>query len=535
MRQADAEMEDRRRHPLQRRASDRTPIGRIIGPIEYAFGTGDHVWAAELLERNPIVAWYGLSPERFGEIVSTLIREGVPCGGFVRMMAGMLGLVESAPGADALGAEPALGTDAGPGLEPASGGVPPGAAEMIVQTFMLRVAGRPVEALRISSELGQRIGTLQPFFAASPRWSLFSAVQHGLTAMLAGEPVEALRSFTQARLQPEQAELSFLVRDACVKSAVIEALYGDPERSRVLLEEADGIRRTESWAEALIDTDRKLVEALIEPDDAERLRRFDAIPLRTVGEMWPFYVEGLHWILRMAGKHGEVAHRLRMLEQMPFPRVEGQGISGSVLGLAAASNALVAGNLVEARQQIERADGSLPVTRLGAALVELAAAKPKKALQLVQDLHRRIHGMRTLEVWRFAVLAEAHFALDARDESREVLGFALDLPGGLREQEVLRFSRDVRAFAEAELEGWPRADAGESPDHGLFPRSGEALTDREFDVLRELASGRSREEIARSQFISMNTLKAHLRSIYRKLEARSRTAAVLEAERRGLI
>jgi len=54
-------------------------------------------------------------------------------------------------------------------------------------------------------------------------------------------------------------------------------------------------------------------------------------------------------------------------------------------------------------------------------------------------------------------------------------------------------------------------------------------------VLRELASGRSREQIARSQFISMNTLKAHLRSIYRKLGVGSRAAAVLEAERRGHI
>nr|WP_243752036.1 LuxR C-terminal-related transcriptional regulator [Leucobacter weissii] len=65
--------------------------------------------------------------------------------------------------------------------------------------------------------------------------------------------------------------------------------------------------------------------------------------------------------------------------------------------------------------------------------------------------------------------------------------------------------------------------------------SGEALTARELDLLRELAGGSSREGIAKSRFISVNTLKAHLRSIYRKLGVGSRAAAVLEAERRGIL
>lgn len=54
-------------------------------------------------------------------------------------------------------------------------------------------------------------------------------------------------------------------------------------------------------------------------------------------------------------------------------------------------------------------------------------------------------------------------------------------------------------------------------------------------MLAELARGLSREEIAKAQFISINTLKAHLRSVYRKLGVNSRAAAVLEAERRGLL
>jgi DNA-binding NarL/FixJ family response regulator len=52
------------------------------------------------------------------------------------------------------------------------------------------------------------------------------------------------------------------------------------------------------------------------------------------------------------------------------------------------------------------------------------------------------------------------------------------------------------------------------------------LTRREVDVLRLVASGLSDAEVARRLFLSVRTVHAHLRSIYRKLGVRSRTAAV---------
>jgi DNA-binding NarL/FixJ family response regulator len=52
------------------------------------------------------------------------------------------------------------------------------------------------------------------------------------------------------------------------------------------------------------------------------------------------------------------------------------------------------------------------------------------------------------------------------------------------------------------------------------------LTSREVDVLRLVATGLSDAEVARRLFLSVRTVHAHLRSIYRKLGVRSRTAAV---------
>lgn len=61
------------------------------------------------------------------------------------------------------------------------------------------------------------------------------------------------------------------------------------------------------------------------------------------------------------------------------------------------------------------------------------------------------------------------------------------------------------------------------------------LTNRERDLLVELPSMRTTEEIANSLFVSVNTVKTHLRGIYRKLGVNQRRDAVLVARRLGLI
>jgi LuxR family maltose regulon positive regulatory protein len=63
----------------------------------------------------------------------------------------------------------------------------------------------------------------------------------------------------------------------------------------------------------------------------------------------------------------------------------------------------------------------------------------------------------------------------------------------------------------------------------------EVLTDRELEVLRLMAEGRSNPEIAEQLFVALGTVKAHTSSIYRKLDVRSRTEAVLRAKKLGLI
>ena len=67
------------------------------------------------------------------------------------------------------------------------------------------------------------------------------------------------------------------------------------------------------------------------------------------------------------------------------------------------------------------------------------------------------------------------------------------------------------------------------------PQAGPKITDREMEVLQLVAKGHSNREIAKTLFISENTVKNHIRNILEKLQLHSRMQAVYYAVREGLI
>jgi LuxR family maltose regulon positive regulatory protein len=61
------------------------------------------------------------------------------------------------------------------------------------------------------------------------------------------------------------------------------------------------------------------------------------------------------------------------------------------------------------------------------------------------------------------------------------------------------------------------------------------LSERELTVLRYLQGALSNLEIASDLSLSVNTVKTHVRSIYRKLHAAHRREAVLKARQLRLL
>jgi LuxR family maltose regulon positive regulatory protein len=96
---------------------------------------------------------------------------------------------------------------------------------------------------------------------------------------------------------------------------------------------------------------------------------------------------------------------------------------------------------------------------------------------------------------------------------------------------ILRHCADPGPLVSTWLAEEQHAEAVRTRQDGLI----EPLTDRELTILRLLPAPTSLRELASALFVTPNTLKTHLRAIYRKLGAESREEAVIRAHERDLI
>ncbi|MEG3127797.1 response regulator [Pantoea cypripedii] len=86
-------------------------------------------------------------------------------------------------------------------------------------------------------------------------------------------------------------------------------------------------------------------------------------------------------------------------------------------------------------------------------------------------------------------------------------------------QQILRGAQGENVFSEVVVEYL------ENRPHSSNPFR--LLTERELDVLQEVARGLSNKEIANTLHISEETVKVHIRNMLRKLDVRSRVAATV--------
>jgi LuxR family maltose regulon positive regulatory protein len=105
------------------------------------------------------------------------------------------------------------------------------------------------------------------------------------------------------------------------------------------------------------------------------------------------------------------------------------------------------------------------------------------------------------------------------DEGRSMAALLRETLPDLKEGPLLAYARALLYSINQELAGSNTVPSGglESPD--------EPLSDQELRVLRLLAAGLSNPEIAGELIVSINTIKTHVKSIYRKLNVNSRKEA----------
>lgn len=157
---------------------------------------------------------------------------------------------------------------------------------------------------------------------------------------------------------------------------------------------------------------------------------------------------------------------------------------------------------------------------------------------VIKQQTRPLMAHTLIDCWLLeAVLADL---ADEPNQAHDAVAHALDLAApqqavrpfhdaGQHIRELLvrgagRFGR-AEVFANTVLQALPAKPAAPV----------DPLTSRELDLLNELPSMRTTEQIADSLFLSVNTVKTHLRGIYRKLGVNHRRDAVVAARRRGLL
>jgi len=84
----------------------------------------------------------------------------------------------------------------------------------------------------------------------------------------------------------------------------------------------------------------------------------------------------------------------------------------------------------------------------------------------------------------------------------------------------------------------PRGPCGFHTAHSQsqdWPGRREGLTDREAEILALITQGKSNAEVAALTYLSPNTIKSYIRTLYRKIDVDSRTQAVLWGVNNGFL
>jgi DNA-binding NarL/FixJ family response regulator len=73
------------------------------------------------------------------------------------------------------------------------------------------------------------------------------------------------------------------------------------------------------------------------------------------------------------------------------------------------------------------------------------------------------------------------------------------------------------------------------PGETVEPKVKDLLSDREMEMMKLLATGMSNKEIAEKLCLSLRTVKAHMSNIFTKMNVASRSEALVESLKKGLL
>ncbi|ARF53748.1 LuxR C-terminal-related transcriptional regulator [Streptomyces gilvosporeus] len=519
---------------LRRRAATwLADTGRLAEAVEQAAAAGDWQWAcARMVSRSEI-----------GQLLT-----GPEAHRLERALSGMPGdLAGAAPalvaGACALARYDTAGCRAWldraeeelhkPGAQPAG--------EALLALRLLRLFTEPADpAARRGRELTDQVlrqlAEAHPEFEALRRYGLACALQ------LSARPDDARKAFAHAA-EGCTGEMTEGVRHRCLgRLALLEAQFGSlsqAEEHALLALEIAGHRSVPPTRRSGTGH-LALASVALERGELRAARRHFDLACRApdAGHDPVTDTEIALTRSRLDLAHGQWHAALTAVAAAGAPLRPPAPWSAQRVALVRATAELARGEPGAAIAVLEESGPGGPAHTLALARARLAAGDAERARGLLASLDRRPGAgiaervrLRLLQA-RAAVLAQdteaacrlLHDALTAARPERMRMPFT---EAGPWVWHLLEQRPDLAAGHAWLLPGPARVNGAlRTGGRPPAPVVVERLTDREREVLQRAAELLSTEEIAEAMYLSVNTVKTHLRSIYRKLAVSRRSDAV---------
>ncbi|WP_410088494.1 LuxR C-terminal-related transcriptional regulator [Streptomyces sp. t39] len=436
---------------------------------------------------------------------------------------------------------------------PGDGGAGPAAAVLssaLLQALAARLAGSPADAehaARVAEGAWQDVPA--QLLEAHPELNALLLTHLGSARLWAGDFDAARAALAPVAASPPTASTALPRLEALGRLALIDHLTGWNDRARhkalAAAEEAErqGLpERAGSLVGRLV-----LAAVCVERDELDRAEDLldgagddTALAGDPVTAAFLAVVRGR---LRLARGDLRGARPAAVPAAVPSPWAEEH------TAVVAAAAHLAQGRAEQAVRVLEGAPGGRTVRAVETARALLAAGRADEARDLIEHLPRPDRPGPAVTVRITLVRAQAaHRAGEAGVARRLVAQALLDarreqlrrpfLDAGPWIRPLLRNSPRLHRLAE----GWLTTAPGTGgkavtrpPAERPAPLVPETLSGREREVLERLARMMSTQEIAADLHVSVNTVKTHLKSLYRKLGVNRRTEAVRRARDLSLL
>ncbi|MFE3292698.1 LuxR C-terminal-related transcriptional regulator [Rhodococcus sp. NPDC059234] len=414
-----------------------------------------------------------------------------------------------------------------------------------VRSVLMRFGGDFEEAVRHHSVLAE-ISTATADAGVSPYLPLFQ-LHWGLASHLKGDFGVAVTLLQQSYSGAADRGPSFAARNAAGQLALHHAMLGEPCVAERWIRNESRFGEAPGWMGVMVRI------PAITAGGLSALDRMDleaaATALAEIGdvddnaEIWAFIAYTQSQLDLVRGDVEAGSDRLRRATARFRRWLTPNSLAAPLLGSASMDlrTAMGGADEVRVRVRVERMRGPVhPLVRLSGARAAVLSGGAAAALAACRELATDNGGYTRIRLEALLISAMALIDIGDTESIRGAWSraVALSQDSGL-----------VRPFATvppetlavlSELgppvpEAWRSLDVALRPHVFPAPPAAAVLTERERAVLAGLATTATVAAIAQSLYVSPNTVKTQMRSIYRKLTVHSRGEAVAAARRLGLL